>query len=128
MRIVFKGGKLMVEKSSGEIIGQWTIAILNSKGIKIHGPESSFDILLLCFSGYVPRLGCLISEHFSFTCLIYFFTIVKFVKLTSYTFQLWVGRGSKAAEEKQFFDSHLAPFYRIEQVLTLFHFFCVLQK
>lgn len=32
-------------------------------------------------------------------------------------FQLWVGPGSKAAEEKQFFDSHLAPFYRIEQVL-----------
>ena len=31
-------------------------------------------------------------------------------------FQLWVGPGSKAAEEKQFFDSHLAPFYRIEQV------------
>lgn len=32
-------------------------------------------------------------------------------------FQLWVGPGSRAAEEKQFFDSHLAPFYRIEQVL-----------
>ncbi|TYH88851.1 hypothetical protein ES332_D01G216900v1 [Gossypium tomentosum] len=30
--------------------------------------------------------------------------------------KLWVGHGSKAAEEKQFFDSHLAPFYRIEQV------------
>jgi Niemann-Pick C1 protein len=32
-------------------------------------------------------------------------------------FQLWVGPGSKAAEEKRFFDTHLAPFYRIEQVL-----------
>ncbi|PON78470.1 Niemann-Pick C type protein [Trema orientale] len=32
------------------------------------------------------------------------------------TSQLWVGPGSRAAEEKQFFDSHLAPFYRIEQV------------
>lgn len=31
-------------------------------------------------------------------------------------FQLWVSPGSKAAEEKEFFDSHLAPFYRIEQV------------
>ncbi|KAK1322345.1 hypothetical protein QJS10_CPA03g02418 [Acorus calamus] len=30
--------------------------------------------------------------------------------------KLWVGPGSEAAEEKQFFDSHLAPFYRIEQV------------
>ncbi|KAL5557719.1 hypothetical protein UlMin_033930 [Ulmus minor] len=31
--------------------------------------------------------------------------------------KLWVGPGSKAAQEKQFFDSHLAPFYRIEQLL-----------
>lgn len=31
--------------------------------------------------------------------------------------KLWVGHGSKAAEEKQFFDSHLAPFYRIEQLI-----------
>ncbi|XP_059445975.1 uncharacterized protein LOC132177601 [Corylus avellana] len=31
--------------------------------------------------------------------------------------KLWVGRGSKAAEEKQFFDTHLAPFYRIEQLI-----------
>ncbi|KAL5780863.1 hypothetical protein ACOSQ2_011600 [Xanthoceras sorbifolium] len=31
--------------------------------------------------------------------------------------KLWVGSGSKAAEEKQFFDSHLAPFYRIEQLI-----------
>ncbi|KAK2392749.1 NPC intracellular cholesterol transporter [Trifolium repens] len=32
--------------------------------------------------------------------------------------KLWVGPGSKAAEEKQFFDSHLAPFYRIEQLIV----------
>ncbi|XP_054787457.1 uncharacterized protein LOC129293484 [Prosopis cineraria] len=31
--------------------------------------------------------------------------------------KLWVGPASKAAEEKQFFDSHLAPFYRIEQLV-----------
>ncbi|XP_065864984.1 uncharacterized protein [Euphorbia lathyris] len=31
--------------------------------------------------------------------------------------KLWVGPQSKAAEEKQFFDSHLAPFYRIEQLI-----------
>ncbi|XP_050376626.1 uncharacterized protein LOC126794026 [Argentina anserina] len=31
--------------------------------------------------------------------------------------KLWVGPGSKAAEERQFFDSHLAPFYRIEQLI-----------
>ncbi|XP_022769376.1 Niemann-Pick C1 protein-like isoform X3 [Durio zibethinus] len=31
--------------------------------------------------------------------------------------KLWVGPGSKAAEEKRFFDSHLSPFYRIEQLI-----------
>ncbi|KAL9370387.1 hypothetical protein Peur_035527 [Populus x canadensis] len=31
--------------------------------------------------------------------------------------KLWVGPGSKAAEDKHFFDSHLAPFYRIEQLI-----------
>lgn len=31
--------------------------------------------------------------------------------------KLWVGPGSRAAKEKQFFDTHLAPFYRIEQLL-----------
>ncbi|WCJ40010.1 NPC intracellular cholesterol transporter 1 [Euphorbia peplus] len=31
--------------------------------------------------------------------------------------KLWVGPQSRAAEEKQFFDSHLAPFYRIEQLI-----------
>ncbi|XP_024370575.1 uncharacterized protein [Physcomitrium patens] len=31
--------------------------------------------------------------------------------------KLWVSPGSKAAEEKEFFDSHLAPFYRIEQII-----------
>lgn len=36
--------------------------------------------------------------------------------------QLWVGHGSRAAEEKHFFDSHLAPFYRIEQVSVMLFF------
>ncbi|XVF35828.1 hypothetical protein REPUB_Repub19eG0004400 [Reevesia pubescens] len=31
--------------------------------------------------------------------------------------KLWVGPGSKVEEEKRFFDSHLAPFYRIEQII-----------
>ncbi|KAM7479507.1 hypothetical protein LguiA_027720 [Lonicera macranthoides] len=31
--------------------------------------------------------------------------------------KLWVGDDSKAAEEKHYFDSHLAPFYRIEQLI-----------
>lgn len=42
--------------------------------------------------------------------------IISNSKVCTVTFQLWVGPGSRAAKEKQFFDSHLAPFYRIEQV------------
>lgn len=44
---------------------------------------------------------------------------VSFVSSTSlflFWLQLWVGPGSKAAEEKKYFDEHLAPFYRIEEV------------
>jgi len=38
---------------------------------------------------------------------------------------LWVGPESKAAEEKKFFDTHLSPFYRIEQVVSMFCFVCL---
>lgn len=31
--------------------------------------------------------------------------------------KLWVGHESRAAAEKKFFDTHLAPFYRIEQLI-----------
>ncbi|XP_047325787.1 NPC intracellular cholesterol transporter 1-like isoform X2 [Impatiens glandulifera] len=31
--------------------------------------------------------------------------------------KLWVGRGSRAAEEKHIFDRHLAPFYRVQQLI-----------
>uniref|UniRef100_A0A0D9W889 SSD domain-containing protein n=1 Tax=Leersia perrieri TaxID=77586 RepID=A0A0D9W889_9ORYZ len=31
--------------------------------------------------------------------------------------KLWVSSGSRAADEKKYFDSHLAPFYRIEQLV-----------
>lgn len=31
--------------------------------------------------------------------------------------KLWVSHGSQAAAEKDFFDNHLAPFYRIEQLI-----------
>ncbi|XP_022140528.1 Niemann-Pick C1 protein [Momordica charantia] len=42
--------------------------------------------------------------------------LVRF-KVETQPEKLWVGHGSKAAAEKQFFDSQLAPFYRIEQMI-----------
>jgi Niemann-Pick C1 protein len=38
--------------------------------------------------------------------------------------KLWVSPGSQTADEKQYFDSHLAPFYRIEQVFPTLLTFC----
>lgn len=59
-------------------------------------------ILVLCLSLAVVILLCL--------------GLIRF-KVETRPAKLWVGPGSKAAEEKQFFDSHLAPFYRIEQII-----------
>ncbi|KAA8537407.1 hypothetical protein F0562_026906 [Nyssa sinensis] len=59
-------------------------------------------ILVLCSSLAVVLLLCL--------------GLIRF-KVETRPEKLWVGPGSKAAEEKQFFDGHLAPFYRIEQLI-----------
>ncbi|XP_019052018.1 PREDICTED: Niemann-Pick C1 protein-like [Nelumbo nucifera] len=59
-------------------------------------------MLILCLSLAVVLLLCL--------------GLIRF-KVETRPEKLWVGHGSKAAEEKQFFDSHLAPFYRIEQLI-----------
>ncbi|RVW48382.1 Niemann-Pick C1 protein [Vitis vinifera] len=59
--------------------------------------------LVLCMSLAVVLILCL--------------GLIRF-KVETRPEKLWVGPGSRAAEEKNFFDSHLAPFYRIEQVLV----------
>ncbi|KAF9608782.1 hypothetical protein IFM89_011551 [Coptis chinensis] len=56
--------------------------------------------LVLCLSLAVVLLLCL--------------GLIRF-KVETQPEKLWVGHGSKASEEKQFFDTNLAPFYRIEQ-------------
>ncbi|URD77305.1 Sterol-sensing domain of SREBP cleavage-activation [Musa troglodytarum] len=63
---------------------------------------SKHPTLVLCLSLAVPLLLCLGLIHF---------------KVETRPEKLWVGPGSKAAKEKQFFDSTLAPFYRIEQLI-----------
>eukprot|EP00250_Pteridium_aquilinum_P011541 c20139_g1_i1 orf=465-4397(-) len=40
-----------------------------------------------------------------------------FLRIETDPEKLWVSHGSQAAAEKEFFDSHLAPFYRIEQLI-----------
>ncbi|XP_038979789.1 NPC intracellular cholesterol transporter 1-like isoform X2 [Phoenix dactylifera] len=58
--------------------------------------------LVLCLSLAVPLLLCI--------------GLIRF-KVETRPEKLWVDPGSKAAEEKLYFDSHLAPFYRIEQLI-----------
>ncbi|KAJ4715850.1 Niemann-Pick C1 protein-like [Melia azedarach] len=48
--------------------------------------------------------------------LVFCIGLIRF-KVETQPEKLWVGPGSRAAAEKQFFDSHLAPFYRIEQLI-----------
>ncbi|KAH0684970.1 hypothetical protein KY285_022517 [Solanum tuberosum] len=59
-------------------------------------------ILVLCSSLFIVLVLCLGLFRF---------------KVETRPEKLWVGHGSRAAEEKLFFDSHLAPFYRIEQLI-----------
>lgn len=59
-------------------------------------------LLILCLSLAVPLLLCI--------------GFVRF-EVETRPEKLWVGPGSKAAEEKKYFDEHLAPFYRIEQLI-----------
>lgn len=58
--------------------------------------------LVLCISLCLPLLLCIGLFRF---------------KVETRPEKLWVGPGSKAAEEKKYFDEHLAPFYRIEQLI-----------
>ncbi|KAK8965582.1 hypothetical protein KSP40_PGU021601 [Platanthera guangdongensis] len=58
--------------------------------------------LVLSLSLVIPILLCIGLIHFT---------------VETRPEKLWVSHGSKAAEEKSFFDHHLAPFYRIEQLV-----------
>ncbi|KAM3388798.1 hypothetical protein ACQJBY_011126 [Aegilops geniculata] len=59
-------------------------------------------LLVLCASLLVPILLCI--------------GLIRF-KVETRPEKLWVSPGSQTAYEKQYFDSHLAPFYRIEQLV-----------
>ncbi|KAJ0969094.1 hypothetical protein J5N97_021971 [Dioscorea zingiberensis] len=69
---------------------------------KYGGFVSRNPTLVLCSSIALPLLLCIGLIHF---------------KVETRPEKLWVSPGSKAAEEKYYFDHHLAPFYRIEQII-----------
>ncbi|XP_062184386.1 uncharacterized protein LOC133888239 isoform X2 [Phragmites australis] len=59
-------------------------------------------LLVLCVSLLVPILLCI--------------GLIRF-KVETRPEKLWVSSRSQAADEKNYFDNHLAPFYRIEQLV-----------
>ncbi|KAF9686608.1 hypothetical protein SADUNF_Sadunf02G0006900 [Salix dunnii] len=68
-----------------------------------------------CYGTWVARNPILVLSLSLAAILLLCLGLIRF-KVETRPEKLWVGPGSKAAEEKSFFDTHLAPFYRIEQV------------
>lgn len=65
---------------------------------------------------WVARHPALVLNVSVFAVLLLCVGLIRF-KVETRPDKLWVGAGSRAAEEKRFFDTHLAPFYRIEQLI-----------
>ncbi|KAI8533267.1 hypothetical protein RHMOL_Rhmol11G0284500 [Rhododendron molle] len=68
------------------------------------------------YGTWVARHPCLVLCSSLVVVLILCLGLIRF-EVETRPEKLWVGHGSRAAEEKHFFDSHLAPFYRIEQLI-----------
>ncbi|EPS73141.1 hypothetical protein M569_01615, partial [Genlisea aurea] len=89
--------------------------------------QANGGIKLSVVQGYMSkfyrRYGTLVARH---PAIVLFLSVgvvlllcvglIRF-KVETRPEKLWVAPGSKAAKEKLFFDSHLAPFYRIEQLV-----------
>ncbi|RDX72810.1 Niemann-Pick C1 protein, partial [Mucuna pruriens] len=69
------------------------------------------------YGSYVARHPIMVLTSSLAIVLLLCLGLIQF-KVETRPEKLWVGPGSKAAQEKQFFDSHLAPFYRIEQLIV----------
>ncbi|KAL6963597.1 NPC intracellular cholesterol transporter 1 [Sarracenia purpurea var. burkii] len=97
--------------------------------MKVHGmvPQVSSEVQLSVLQGYIScffrEYGTWVARHPArvlcssvAVVLILCLGLIRF-EVETRPEKLWVGHGSRAAEEKHFFDSHLAPFYRIEQLI-----------
>uniref|UniRef100_A0ACD5V3Y1 Uncharacterized protein n=1 Tax=Avena sativa TaxID=4498 RepID=A0ACD5V3Y1_AVESA len=84
--------------ASSSIIQTYMSTFFRRHGIFV----TRHPLLVLLASLLVPILLCIGLIHF---------------KVETRPEKLWVSPGSQTADEKQYFDSHLAPFYRIEQLV-----------
>jgi Niemann-Pick C1 protein len=99
--VLFSGISLKYQVSSAassSIIQTYMSTFFRRHGIFV----TRHPLRVLFASLLVPILLCIGLIHF---------------KVETRPEKLWVSPGSQTADEKQYFDSHLAPFYRIEQLV-----------
>ncbi|CAN6688278.1 unnamed protein product [Malus baccata var. baccata] len=87
-----------------------------TEGIQLAPVQGYMSNFYRSYGSWVSRNPSLVLFSSVAIVVILCVGLVRF-KVETRPEKLWVGPGSKAAEEKQYFDSHLAPFYRIEQLI-----------
>ncbi|KAK7283457.1 hypothetical protein RIF29_12985 [Crotalaria pallida] len=91
-------------------------AAQNRNGVRLSAVQRYMSIFYRKYGSYVAKNPITVLSSSLAIVLLLCLGLIRF-KVETRPEKLWVGPGSKAAQEKQFFDSHLAPFYRIEQII-----------
>ncbi|KAE9603499.1 putative protein patched/dispatched [Lupinus albus] len=89
---------------------------LNRNGIRLSAVQGCMSIFYRKYGSYVAKNPITVLSSSVVILLLLCIGLIQF-KVETRPEKLWVAPGSKVAREKQFFDSHLAPFYRIEQLI-----------
>ncbi|KAI4317035.1 hypothetical protein L6164_024947 [Bauhinia variegata] len=85
-------------------------------GVQLSAVQGYMSNFYRIYGSYVARNPIMVLSSSLAIVLLLCLGLIRF-EVETRPEKLWVGPGSKAAQEKQFFDSHLAPFYRIEQLI-----------
>ncbi|KAE9586676.1 putative protein patched/dispatched [Lupinus albus] len=88
----------------------------NRNEVRLSAVQGYMSIFYRKYGSYVAKHPITVLFSSLAIVLLLCLGLIRF-KVETRPEKLWVGPGSKAAQEKQFFDSHLAPFYRIEQLI-----------
>ncbi|KAK7351808.1 hypothetical protein VNO77_11517 [Canavalia gladiata] len=88
----------------------------NRNGVRLSAVQGYMTNFYRKYGSYVARNPIMVLASSLAIVLLLCLGLIRF-KVETRPEKLWVGPGSRAAQEKQFFDSHLAPFYRIEQLI-----------
>ncbi|XP_024990952.1 NPC intracellular cholesterol transporter 1-related protein 1-like isoform X4 [Cynara cardunculus var. scolymus] len=87
-----------------------------SSGVQVSIVQGYMAKIFRLYGTWVARNPILVLCSSLAVVLLLGLGLIRF-KVETRPEKLWVGHGSRAAEEKLYFDSHLAPFYRIEQLI-----------